>query len=85
VKLRLSGFLPEKAYNSRRRRLDELRSSLLYLEDDDSALAVELSAELIESRFPAGSFPQRLLSRLAQKNDPAALQLAYRLIAEVKR
>ncbi|MFY9384148.1 MAG: DNA repair exonuclease [Dethiobacteria bacterium] len=85
VKLRLSGFLPEKAYNSRRRRLDELRSSLLYLEDDDSALAVELSAELIEDRFPSGSFPQRLLSRLAQKNDPAALQLAYRLIDEVKR
>lgn len=85
VKLRLAGYLPEEAYSSRRRRLDELRSSLLYLEEDDSALAVELSAELIETHFPAGSFPQRLLSRLAQKNDPAALQLAYRLIDEVKR
>ncbi|HPU01373.1 MAG: DNA repair exonuclease [Firmicutes bacterium] len=85
VKLRLSGFLPEEAYNNRRRRLDEMRSAVLYLEDNDSDLAVELSAEFIAARFPAGSFPQRLLSRLAQKNDPAALQLAYRLINEVKR
>ena len=52
---------------------------------DDSTLAVELSSELIETHFPSGSFPQRLLSRLAKKNDPAALQLAYRLIDEVKR
>ena len=85
VKLSLAGFLPEEAYSSRRRWFDEVRSSLLYLEEDDSALAVELSSELIETHFPSGSFPQRLLSRLAKKNDPAALQLAYRLIDEVKR
>ena len=85
VKLSLAGFLPEEAYISRRRWFDEVRQGLLYLEEDDSDLAVEISAELIETHFPAGSLPHRLLSRLAQKNDPAALQLAYRLIDEVKR
>ncbi len=85
VKLSLSGFLPEEAYRSRRRWFEELRSGLLYLEESDSALAMELSAELIETHFPAGSFPQRLLSRLAEKDDPAALQLAFRLIEEVNR
>jgi len=93
--------LPEEEYRERRRWFDEVRSGLLYLEEDDSALAVrsgllyleeddsalalQLTAELIKDRFPAGSFPQLLLSRLAEKNDPAALQLAYRLIDEVKR
>lgn len=85
VKLSLSGFLPEEEYRERRRWFDEVRSGLLYLEEDDSALALQLTAELIEDRFPAGSFPQLLLSRLAEKNDSAALQLAYRLIDEVKR
>ncbi len=85
VKLSLAGFLPEERYRSRRLWFDELRSNLLYLEEDDSTLAVELSAELIDTHFSAGSFPQRLLSRLAKKDDPAALQLAYRLIGEVKK
>lgn len=85
VKMSLAGLLPEERYRSRRLWFDNLRSSLLYLEEDDSALAMELSAELIDSHFPAGSFPQRLLSRLAKRDDPAALQLAYRLIDEVKR
>lgn len=85
VKLSLAGFLPEEEYRARRRWFEEVRPGLLYLEEDDSALAVQLTAELIETRFPAGSFPQQLLSRLAEKDDPAALQLAYRLINEVKR
>lgn len=84
VKLSLSGYLPQEAYRTRRRWFDEVRSALLYLEESDGALAVELSAELIEAHFPAGSFPQRLLSRLAERDDPAALQLAYRLIDGVK-
>jgi len=61
--------LPEEEYRERRRWFDEVRSGLLYLEEDDSALALQLTAELIEDRFPAGSFPQLLLSRLAEKND----------------
>lgn len=85
VKLSLSGYLPEEAYVSRRRWFDEVRSDLLYLEEDESSLAMELSAELIDSHFPAGSFPHRLLLRLAEKDDPTALQLAYRLVNEVKR
>lgn len=85
VKLRLTGVLLEEEYLGRSRWFSELRETLAYLEEDDTGLAVELTPDLIAARFPDRSFPHRLLSRLIEKEDREALQLAYRLISEVKK
>jgi DNA repair protein SbcD/Mre11 len=85
VKLKLSGTLPEEEYQSRGAWFAALREALLYLERDDGDLTVELTPAVIAARYPAGSFPYRLLERLAERGDREALQLAYRLIGEVKR
>jgi len=85
VKLKLSGTLPEADYETRISLYDHIRDALLYLEIDDSALAIEITPEVISSNFPEGSFPHRLLTRLAEKDDREALQVAYRLVEEVKQ
>lgn len=85
VRLRLSGVLPEEEYRSRAHWLSELREKLDYLEEDDTGLSVELTPEFVAARFADRSFPHRLLTRLIEKEDREALQLAYRLIGEVKK
>lgn len=85
VKLKLFGTLPEADYRDRGLRFNTLRDQLLYLETDDSELTVEITPEVIAARYPEGSFPHRFLTRLAERGDLEALQLAYRLTDEVKR
>lgn len=85
VKLKLSGVIPEADYQERSQLLKEIRDKLLYLEVDDAGLSIELSPEVINRKFPQGSFPHQLLSKLAAEDDSDALQLAYRLIEEVKQ
>lgn len=85
LKLKLTGTLPEEDFNRRHGWYEKLREALLYLEKDDSELAVEITPEVIASLFPAESFPHCLLIRLEKRGDKEALQLAYRLISEVKR
>ncbi len=85
VKLKLSGTLPEADYETRISLYNHIRDALLYLEIDDSALAIEITSEVISSNFPEGSFPHRLLTRLAEKDDREALQVAYRLVEGVKQ
>jgi len=85
VKLKLFGTLPEADYRDRGLRFKNLREHLLYLETEDGELTVEITPELIAARYPEGSFPHRFLTRLSERGDPEALQLAYRLTEEVKR
>lgn len=85
VKLKLSGVMPEADYQERSLLLEEIREHLFYLEVDDTSLAIELSPEVISHKFPEGSFPHKLLSKLAAEDDKDALQLAYSLIEEVKQ
>jgi len=84
VKLKLCGTLPESEYNERRAFYDRLGEMLLYLEKDDSELTVEITPEVIDSKYPSGSFPHKFLRRLAEKGNPEALQAAYRLIEGVR-
>jgi len=84
VKLYLEGTLPEDEYRKRSDWFRELRESLAYLEEDDGELAMEITPATIESLFPRNSFPYLLLSRLSEKGEREALQLAYRLISEVR-
>ena len=85
VKLKLSGLIPEADYEERSLLLNEIRDNLFYLELDDTNLAIELSPGVISSKYPEGSFPHQLLSKLAAKDEKDALQMAYRLIEEVKQ
>ncbi len=85
IKLKLCGSLPEADYRVRSTYFDDLRDQVLYLEIDDNELTVEITPEVIAARYPEGSFPYRLLTRLAKRDEPEALQLAYRLADEVKR
>ena len=85
VKLKLSGTLPEEDYKSRRAFFDRLRETYMYVEIDESELTVEITPEVISASYPEGSFPHLLLTRLAEKEDREALQIAYRLVEEVKQ
>lgn len=85
VKLKLSGTLPEPDYLERISLLGRIRDRLLYLERDDSELTIELNQAVINSKYPEGSFPQRLLTRLTGTENREALQMAYRMIEEVKK
>ncbi len=85
VKLKFSGTLPEEEYNDRFTAYSNLHEALFYLEIDDSELTVEITPEVIAANYPEGSFPYRFLNRLVRKENPEALQTAYRLVEEVKR
>lgn len=85
VKLKFSGTLPEEEYRDRFAAYSSLREALFYLEIDDSELTVEITPEVIAANYPEGSFPYRFLNRLVKKENPEALQTAYRLVEEVKR
>jgi len=85
VKIKLSGTLPEEEYNCRQQFYEQIRETYLHVELDDSELSMEITPEVISASYPEGSFPYRLLNRLAEKNDREALQIAYRLIEEVKQ
>ncbi len=85
VKLKLSGRMPESDYQERSQFIKEISESLRYLEVDDTDLSIALSPEVIDRKFPQASFPHQLLTKLAAEGDPDALQLAYRLIEEVRQ
>ena len=84
VKLKLYGTLPENEYKQRNLFYARLEETLFYLERDDSELAIEITPEVIDGKYPAGSFPHRFLQRLAAKDEPEALQAAFRLIEGVR-
>jgi len=85
VKLKLIGTLPEADYNGRGQALKLLEEKVLYLEPDESELALEINASVIDGKYPQGSFPHRLLKRLSEAGEPDAVQTAYRLVEEVKK
>jgi DNA repair protein SbcD/Mre11 len=85
VKLKLTGTLPEADYNGRGQTLNSLEEKVLYLETDESELTLEINASVIDSKYPQGSFPHRLLKRLSAMGEPDAVQAAYRLVEEVKK
>jgi DNA repair exonuclease SbcCD nuclease subunit len=85
VKLAISGMLPEEAYRGRGSFLDGWKERFAYLEIDDTALGVEVSAKAIAEEFPTGSFPRLFLSSLLERGDQDALQLAYQLVKKVKK
>ena len=86
VKLKLEGRLPSALFSRIGEVREKLAENLFYLSWDTGELSEEITREMIEKQFTEGSFPFRLLSRLAEDGtDPEALQIAYHLIEEAKK
>jgi DNA repair protein SbcD/Mre11 len=85
VKLKLAGTLPEEDYRDRLKIINQVAETLFYLEYDDNELSIEIDASIIDGKYPQGSFPHHLLGRLIKLNETDAVQIAYRLIEEVKK
>lgn len=85
LKLSLNGTLPRDEYNARWEIIDRIRESLFYMELDESSLSVEITFDTIAEEFARESFPFLLLSRLAEKGETEALQVAYQMIKKVKK
>ena len=85
VRLTLSGALSQEEYQGRLPLYRKLEEAQAYLEVEDFALTLRVTPETIDAEFPQGSFPQILLTRLADRGDEEALQLAYNLVKKVKK
>jgi len=82
VRLCLSGSLEDELYQQRQGLYDKWAEQLFYVKVDDSRLRQRVTRETINQEFTNGSFPHRLLRKLA--DDPEMLQMAYELIRQVR-
>lgn len=82
VRLTLKGSLEAEVLAQRQEVYSRLEEGLLYLDINDTKLGLRVSKAILEREFSAGSFPRRLLEKLA--DDSEALQIAYELIREGK-
>lgn len=81
VKLKLSGRVPGPVHDRRGEVISDLEARVLHLECDLGELLREVTPEDIDREFTEGSFPHRLLHRLATPGgDRLALQMAWDLI-----
>ncbi len=86
LKLKLTGRLAREDYDRLPEIREKLRQNLFYLQWDGAELGEEITPAMIEREFTAGSFPHRLLSELARREeDGEALQKAYHLLTELRR
>jgi len=86
VKLKLEGRVPGSLHEQRGDLVERLAAKLVHLECDLGELLREVSREDIDREFSEGSFPHRLLHRLADpEGDSLALQMAYDLIRGARR
>ncbi len=60
-----------------------LEKKMLYLEWVDHALQTKVTREMVEREFTKDSFPHAWLMTLLERQDDAALQIAYEMIREV--
>lgn len=84
VKLRVTGRLPKDPYAERSAVWDEIRDTVLYLDVDDIDLLQRITREDIDREFTDGSFPHKLLTEIAEDDNPLSLQIAYELVNEVR-
>jgi DNA repair exonuclease SbcCD nuclease subunit len=86
LRLRLTGSLPKADFERVAPVLEELRSRVLSLQPDFSALSLALTPADIDRDFAQGSFSHRLLTELSRgEDDHEALQAAYELLREAGR
>jgi DNA repair exonuclease SbcCD nuclease subunit len=86
LKLKLSGRVPTEVLEQ----LPEVRRLVerlvIWLKFDDADVTRQITAHDIDATFTTGSFPHRLLKKLAETDaDSEALQEAHRLIMEARQ
>lgn len=86
VKVRLSGRLPGEALARLTEMQQVVEKQVFWLKWDASGVTRQITAADIDAGFTTGSFPHRLLKKLAEKEeDVGALQEAHGIIQEVRR
>jgi len=83
ARIHISGKVEEDVFTYRQEVYKAIEAVIGYLVIDDTDLGIKITKEKINKEFSDGSFPQQLLSDLS--DDDEALQLAYELIAEVRK
>ena len=84
VRLDLEGALPRGRLRGVRSLLAELARSHFCFEIGEDRLRETIDEAAIDAEFTTGSFPHRLLRRLASEGQEEALQAAYELIREAR-
>jgi len=83
ARIHIRGKVEEDVFTYRQQVYKDIEDAIGYLIINDTDLGIKITKEKINKEFSDGSFPQQLLSALS--NDDEALQLAYELIAEVRK
>lgn len=82
VRLSLSGRLLKDDYAALKEIRDAIKENVFHLEWDQSMVLERITRETIDREFSAGSFPHKLLLKLAEDEENEALQTAYELLQE---
>lgn len=82
LKLKLQGRLPEEEYKKLNSIYKNLEKNLTFVDIDSTGITIRITPDVIDKEFTEGSFPYRLLRKLAETQDFEALQIAYELIRE---
>ncbi|AKB57973.1 metallophosphoesterase family protein [Methanosarcina barkeri] len=86
LKLKLKGRIMEEEYEKLEQIRSNLEDSFFDIKMDYSDVARAITPDIIDREFTEGSFPHRLLTELAYKEeDWEALQVAYDMINGVKK
>ncbi|MBW1696108.1 MAG: DNA repair exonuclease [Deltaproteobacteria bacterium] len=85
LKLKIRGRLLEEEYERLVEFRDNLERNLCLFHFDSTEITIKITPEVINREFTEGSFPYRLLRRLAETQDFEALQIAYEFIREIRR
>ncbi len=80
--LKLTGALSKEEYRKLPEVLDDLAGRFFYLRVNRENLDELVNSETVETEFPSGSFPARLIGSLLAEGDQEAAQIAYRLFQE---
>ncbi len=84
LKLNITGRLSRQDINLWNEIYKDINAVVAHVERDDSALALEITGDIIEEEFTRGSLPYKVLTKLLDSGDGQALQMAYELIQEVR-
>ncbi len=82
VRLTLTGTVGKDEYASKGAIYRELLQDFLFYETDDKELSEEITIDRVREEYAETSFAAKLLEELTE--DPAELQMAYRMLAECK-
>jgi DNA repair protein SbcD/Mre11 len=84
LRLRLEGRVPAEVRASLGALQARMKETLLSLDLRAEELREEITVELIDREYPAGSFPHALLRRLSEAGDQDALEAAREILQEVR-